>query len=71
MHDIKTLEDAFKKAQQMESNIDTSTLIEKGRLEEKIEMLHKTIKDLSQQKLTSGALFVRKKDIQRTHVDIK
>ena len=30
MHDIKTLEEAFKKAQQMEFDIDVSTLTEKG-----------------------------------------
>ena len=50
MHDIKTLEEAFKKAQQMEFNVDVSILTEKGRLEEKIEILHKTIRDLSLQK---------------------
>ena len=33
MHDIKTLEESLKKAQQMESDIDVSTPIEKGRLE--------------------------------------
>ena len=50
MHDIKTLEEAFKKVQQMEFDVDVSISIEKGRLEEKIEMLHKTIRDLSLQK---------------------
>ena len=50
MHDIKNLEEAFKKAQQMESYIDVSTPTKKCRLEEKIEMLHKTIRDLSLQK---------------------
>ena len=50
MHDIKTLEEAFKKSYQMESDIDVSTSTEKGQLEEKIEMLHKTIRDLSLQK---------------------
>ena len=50
MHDIKTLEEAFKKAQQMDSNVDVSISTEKGRLEEKIEMLHKTIRYLSLQK---------------------
>ena len=47
MHDIKTLEEAFKKAQQMESDVDVSIPTEKGRLEEKIEMLHKIIRDIS------------------------
>ena len=47
MHDIKSLEEAFKKAQQMESNVDTSIPVEKGRLEEKIEMLHKAIRELT------------------------
>ena len=41
MHDVKTIKESFKKAQQMESDIDVSSLIEKGQLEEKIEMLHK------------------------------
>ena len=50
MHHIKTLEEAFKKAQQMESDVDISIPTEKGRLQEKIEMLHKTIRDLSLQK---------------------
>ena len=50
MHDIKTLEEAFKKAQQMESDVDVSISTEKGRMEEKIEMLHKTIRELSLQK---------------------
>ena len=50
MNDIKTLEEALKKAQQMQFDIDVSTPIEKGRLEEKIEMLHKIIRDLSLQK---------------------
>ena len=30
LHDIKTLEEAFKKSQQMESDVDVSILIEKG-----------------------------------------
>lgn len=47
MHDIKTLEESFKKAQQMESDVDVSIPSEKGRLEEKIEILHKTIRELS------------------------
>ena len=50
MHDIKTLEEAFKKEQQIESDVDVFILTEKGQLEEKIEMLHKTIRDLSLQK---------------------
>ena len=50
MHDIKTLEEAFKKAHQMESDVDVSIPTEKSWLEEKIEMLHKTIRDLSLQK---------------------
>ena len=50
MHDIKTLKEAFKKVQKMESDIDISIPTEKGRLEENIEMLHKTIRELSLQK---------------------
>ena len=50
MHNIKTLEESLKKAQQMDSNIDVSTPTKKGWLEEKNEMLHKTIKDLFLQK---------------------
>lgn len=50
MLDIKTLKEAFKKSQQMESNVYISIPIEKGRLEEKIQMLHKTIRELSLQK---------------------
>ena len=50
MHDIKTLEEAFKKAQQMEFDIKVSIPTEKGRLEEKVEMIHNTIRDLSLQK---------------------
>ena len=34
----------------MESDVNVSIPMEKGRLEEKIEMLHKTIRDLSLQK---------------------
>jgi hypothetical protein len=47
MHDIKSLEEAFKKAQQMESNVKVVVPMEKGHLVEKIEMLHKTIRELS------------------------
>ena len=43
MHDITSLEEAFKKAQQMESDVDVAIPLEKGRLEDKIEMLRKTI----------------------------
>ena len=50
MHDIKTLEEAFKKTQQMESDVDVSVPTKKGRLEEKIEMIHKTVRELSLQK---------------------
>ena len=50
MHDIKTLEEAFKKAQQMELNVDVFIPTEKVWLEEKIEMIHKTIRELSLQK---------------------
>lgn len=50
MHDIKTIEEALKKYQQIEFDIDVSTLIEKGRLEKKIKMMHKIIRDLSLQK---------------------
>ena len=51
MNDIKTLKEAFKKEQQMDSAIDVSIPTEKGRLEENIEMLHKTIRELSLQKM--------------------
>ena len=51
MHEIKTLKEALKKTQQMESDLDVSSPTEKGRLEEKIEVLHKTIRDLSLQKV--------------------
>ena len=47
MHDIKLLEEDFKKAHQMESDVDVVVPTEKGRPEEKIEMLHKTIRELS------------------------
>ena len=50
MHDIKTLEEAFKKEQQMESDVYVSIPMENCRLEEKIEMLHKKIRELSLQK---------------------
>lgn len=51
MHDIKTLEEAFKKTHQMESDVDVSIAMEKGPLEEKIEMLHNTIREISLQKI--------------------
>ena len=47
MHDIKSLEEAFKKAQQMELDVDIYIPSEKGRLEDKIEMLHKTIREIT------------------------
>ena len=50
MHDIKTLEEDFKKVKQMASDVKISIPTEKGRLEEKIKMLHKTVRDLSLQK---------------------
>ena len=50
MHDIKTLEESFKKAQQMESDVNISIPTEKCRLEEKIEIIQKNIRDLSLQK---------------------
>ena len=50
MHDITSLEEAFKKAQQMEFDIDVAISSEKGRLEDKIEMLSKTIRDLTMAK---------------------
>ena len=50
MHDITSLEEAFKKAQQMESDVDVSIPSKKGRLEEKIEMLSKTIRELTMAK---------------------
>ena len=50
MHDITSLEEAFKKAQQMESNVDIAIPSEKGRLEDKIEMVSKTIWELTMAK---------------------
>ena len=47
MHDIKSLEEAFKKAQHIESYVDVSIPSEKGQLEDKIEMLHKTMRELT------------------------
>jgi hypothetical protein len=50
MHDIMSLEEAFKKEQQMESDIDVAIPSEKGRLEDKIEMLSKTMRELTMAK---------------------
>ena len=50
MRDIKSLEEAFKKAQQMESNVDVAIPSEKGQLEDKIKMLNKTIRKLYMKK---------------------
>ena len=50
MHDIKSFEEAFNKVQQIESYVNISIPLEKGRLEEKIEMLHKTIREITLQK---------------------
>ena len=50
MHDITSLEEAFKKAQQMESYVDIAIPSEKGRLEDKIEMLSKIIWELTMEK---------------------
>ena len=50
MHDIMSFEEAFKKAQQMESNVDVAILSKKGRLEDKIEMFSKTIWELTMAK---------------------
>jgi hypothetical protein len=50
MHDITSLEEAFKKAQQMESNVDVAISSEKGQLEDKIEMLSNTIWELTMAK---------------------
>ena len=50
MHDIMSLEEAFKKAQQMEFDVDVSIPSEKGRLEDKIEMLSKIIRELTMKK---------------------
>lgn len=44
MYKIKTLEEALKNAQEMEFDIDVTSPTDNGRLEEKIEMLHKTIR---------------------------
>ena len=45
-----SLEEAFKKAQQMEFDVDVAIPLEKGQLEEKIEMLSKTIWELTMAK---------------------
>jgi hypothetical protein len=50
MHDITPLEEAFKKAQQMESDVDIAIPLEKDQLEDKIEMLSKTIRELTMAK---------------------
>ena len=50
MHDIKSLEEAFKKEQQMESDVDVAIPSEKGQLEDKIKMLRKTIRELTMAK---------------------
>ena len=50
MHDITSLEEAFKEAQQMESDVDVAISSKKGRLEDKIEMLRKTIWELTMAK---------------------
>ena len=50
MHDIKKLEEAFRKVKQMEFDVDVSISMEKGRLEGIIKMIYKTIRDLSLQK---------------------
>ena len=50
MHDITSLEEAFKKAQQMESDVDIAIPSEKGRLEDQIEMLSKKIRELTMAK---------------------
>ena len=50
MRDIKSLEEAFKKAQQMESDADVTIPSKKGRLEDKIEILSKTIRELTMKK---------------------
>ena len=50
MHDITSLEEAFKKAQQMKSDIDVAIPSKKGRLEDKIEMLRKIIQELTMEK---------------------
>ena len=50
MHGITSLEEAFKKAQQMESDVDVAIPLEKGRLEDKTKMLSKTIRELTMTK---------------------
>ena len=50
MHDITSLEEAFKKEHQMEFDIDVVIPSEKGRLEDKIEMRSKTIRELTMEK---------------------
>ena len=71
MNDINTLEESLKKSQEMESNINVSTPTEKGRLKEKIEMLHKKSYIDPYKKITFGALTIRKKDKRKIHADIK
>ena len=50
MHGITSLEEAFRKAQQMESDVDVAIPLDKDRLEDKIEMLSKTIRELTMEK---------------------
>ena len=71
MQDIKSLEEAFKKVQQMESDVDVSIPLEKDWLEDKIEMLHKTIRELNLKKTNVWCSIVRRKDIQRMHANTK
>ena len=47
MHEILTYEDAIKKYQWLKSDADQNTLLVNQRIEEKIEMMQKTIRDLS------------------------
>ena len=46
MHENNTLQEALKKAQKMESDVDIYTPKENGWLEEKIEMKHRVIRYL-------------------------
>lgn len=47
MNEINTLEEALKEAQQMESDVDVTSPSDNGRLKERIEMLHRTIMDMT------------------------
>ena len=46
MHEIKAYEDAFKKEPQIKTNDDKSIVLTNKHLEEKLEIMHRLIKEL-------------------------